>query len=618
MRAELTSIALAAIGSAVLLSTPAAAMYQNYCNGVCGTGVSCTSTPAATGGSNSIQHPQIVPIFWQDPGLSGHQWSAGSNSPTMGQAISQIINVVQSPFAASLTQYGTINGHNGSISRPRMSHQAPTYTGASPLGNGDTTSNYNTADIQAIVNYQITAGLVPQPLGPYDNVFYMVFVAGTATSTDARTNGYTTIGSTAAGTVYTYSYVNSANFGQTLTHEMAEGIVQIWQNVSLSGSCQFLSTMSSGCTKFGSASGISDVCQCNNEAGYGQWASNPATNTADGYQVQSYWSQSDGKCVIPEDWGELIQNTGSGWTFAGGNSPSQMYGGAGGVVTTHADSPYFWNGSSWTQLANIQGVAYAAGGGHIAAIQQDSSQAVRWQNIGGSWNSLPVLNITVANYPNPMPLTSVMVADASGGAVAVTAATGEVYAWDWNAGAWVDLQGNCDHVLADGSDLLCTSLSSRHAIYDYAGYQFGTTGTTWTRLASTSYPMVQIVTSPELAAYFGVIPAGTMNLYFATNNEVAVGAIGASGLEWGTSFASGATFFDASYSSQYVDSWTYASSVWSDTGSAAIGRLASGKYEFATYCSGSLPCVSYCKDPDTQCLTNSDCCSNYCSGNVCY
>jgi hypothetical protein len=155
-----------------------------------------------------------VPIFWEDSNLL--QWSSGTNDPQMAGALGQLLNLVNSPWSAGLTEYGPLDF--GSIARPRMATEAPIFSGPAP-STGDTTANFVTADIMDIIDYEVAVGHVPPPLPDLDDVVYVVFIPGSSVAIDCGYNGCNGLKTTGATTNYAWEYVNSANFGQALAHE---------------------------------------------------------------------------------------------------------------------------------------------------------------------------------------------------------------------------------------------------------------------------------------------------------------------------------------------------------------------------------------------------------------
>jgi hypothetical protein len=109
------------------------------CNGVDG------GTPTISAGHGLIQHPEFVLIFWQDSGPSGNQWTngnTGNGGPTMTQIVGDVLSLTNSPYFATLSNYGG----NGLIARPRMAATVPLVTGT------PSTSSRNGATCSAILN----------------------------------------------------------------------------------------------------------------------------------------------------------------------------------------------------------------------------------------------------------------------------------------------------------------------------------------------------------------------------------------------------------------------------------------------------------------------------------
>jgi hypothetical protein len=183
--------------------------------------------------------------------------------------------------------------------------------------------------------------------------------------------------------------------------------------------------------------------------------------------------------------------------------------------------------------------------------------------------------------PYPTPVTQVTLTSAPAGAIVVIDPTGQVWAYAFQLGSWVVLHAHCDQVTAYGEDLLCSTGVTRRYIYDYAGSQFGTAGTTWTFQQYVADPIVQIVSSSDNSQTYGWVQAGELELWGNQRDAYE-----------GTEFASFATTYDG-WQSRYEslqplrEYWYDESNgyvyYWNDTG--PVGRLVSGKYIYGTSCS---------------------------------
>ena len=160
-------------------------------------------------------------------------------------------------------------------------------------------------------------------------------------------------------------------------------------------------------TNCGGNNQVADVCQC-------------GTEYQNGIFLGAYWSAQHQTCIIPESWGELEVNAGSGWAAPQGDILiQQASGGAGGVVATFAsnsnspgsyDSAYFYNGSEWLgywdHYPTLHGVASAigtggaevvAGGNNVVSIPNDPGSGVEYYDLTRQvWTNLGLPPITLA------------------------------------------------------------------------------------------------------------------------------------------------------------------------------------------------------------------------------
>jgi hypothetical protein len=482
---------------------------------------------------------------------------------------------------AGLNQYA---GPGGYIARPRFSGFAPIYTGLSPLNNP--TTHYSIEDAIAIINSEINAGLVPPPIQyAYngetitDDVIYMVLVPQSHVITSGSC--YLADGCNAQvqdDNNRSYMAVVLGNYPEQLGHEFSEAITH-WQGVQITNNC----LDSPGLQQ------IADYCTC--------FTAGTGTGTLDGAQtVQSYYSAADGACIIPESWGPLQYHTqpGEGWLDSHVNFP-QYSGGAGGVVA--ADEGYgvwFFRASSgtWTSMGpTVDPSELAAAGARAALLPMDTAQQVQYAVTGStSWYELPFLpSVECASgvaCPSPTPITRLVMTSAYGGSWAATDPTGEV--WGWTGTSWANLNLRCDDLTAYNGDLLCSTGTLRHLIYDYPASHFQNGGG-WTLFQNVTYPIVQLVSSPDdTLGQYGWIQGGEQILYDNLGN-IYNGSEFASFSETDSPYKGG-----IQQQSSLIEWWLNSSnqrSGWGESG--PVGCLVSGAAVYSTYCSGLTSTCSY-------------------------
>jgi len=561
--------------------------------------VGTTPTPLA---GNGVQHPEIVLIFWEDE-VSGPVWSQGhdkkGNPPsiTYGQIVGSALSLVNTPFFASLSQYGTNVGINGpiTITAPRLSPMAPIWTTAAPHG-GNTGSFNKEQDVTSIINKEISNGAVPGVPQPLDDMLY-VFIPppGTGASDCVAAGPGTFVSCNDTGGSANFNgqpYVRilignpsgsptTGNVGQSLSHEITEAIAG-WSGTSVTG-----------CTDNGKpvVVGVCDWCGCLQE-------------TQNGVKVQAYWSQVDKACVIPEAWGNLEVNHSfynfeygsvapqNGWAAPPGDFPMrQIYGGAGGVIATGTDDNlYYYNDSAgtWYSTGGGQGSEFAAAGDHVLRLPLDTSLGPSWYSVStNTWHPLPPLS----NGPT----TSAVVVNSKGGVLVVTDRYGQPWSWDWNIPKWVRIGGPGDQFVASGGSLLGLTPDHR-GVFEYPGSEFGTTGQNWSGQPLSVGPIASIVAGPEngLGRYWGVVPHGDTSLYYQGTDRL-VRSVNPPypSMEWVASAAAGG-FLSMDTGQQFVHDWEYVppnppfDSYWNTLDAyGPAGRLVAGSAMYLTDCAGT-------------------------------
>jgi hypothetical protein len=539
-------------------------------------------------GSNMKQHPQIVPIFWEDQGVN--QWSKGTAKPSMGSLLGQLLTLVNNPWWAAWNQYATVNGFTGMIGHPRISTVTPVYATQKGLTNADgsaaTTSHFDTTAIEQIIYYEQQNLYVPRslPVPSDDDVVYVVLVPNNQTATDCGSNGcnwsfgsYNGANRNAdySGNRPPIAFVNNVdNF--TLSHELAEAIVSVGQGVALNG-CQ---TDSKGQEI---NLGISDIC----DACYNQTSGWTPVSQYNGLAVQPYWSPADNQCVIPDKWGNLEISQGAGWSQTT-LIPRQMAGGGGGLVVTSQHNVPYWvtSATSFVEMStSIAGSEWAAGGTWVAGLGLDTSQSIHaWSTSTQSWaGSFPAVP-TRAGYPNPMPLTGIYVT--SGSNIVVTDAVGDVWAYDpFAGGVWNDLHVGCTEVAAQDANLLCVGMN-RNQMWSYPGSNFAVSSAVWNFIGQLNFNVMGIVATSEPASSWAVIKEGTDTLWEQGNIQVGSGN---GGVEWAISpDAADEEFTFLSHPGRNSYAEYRLRGAWQQVHlGGAMGRLVSGNYGYGTICNGT-------------------------------
>lgn len=564
----------------------------------------CTS-PGVTSNSplTEAQHPEIVLIFWEDS-VSGPVWSQdhdNNNNPppvTYGQWIAWTLSLVNGPYFAGLSQYGSpgdLTNTGGGISPPRMSPMAPIWNTAAPSGGN--TGNFFKSDVQSIIEQEILNGAVPNIPQPLDDMLYVVIPPPGDSANDCLNGGCndTVTFQNANNNLWYVRIIIGNPFGggpgQTLSHEVTEPIAG-WAG-----------TVMTGCTDNGRTSQSIGVGICD-------WCGN-VQETQNGVKVQAYWSQVDQACIIPEAWGNLLVNHDVnlspptfGWAAPPNDFPMrQIYGGAGGVIGTGADDNlYYYNdgAGAWYQTGGGPGSEFAAGGDSILQLPTDTSQGASWYSVTtNTWHSLPPL-------PNG-PITSVAVVNTEDGVLVVTDRFGQPWLWDSTISQWVVIGGPGDQFIASGGNLLGLTVD-HFGVWEYPQSEFmddfstrivrpgpGNIGTKWVRQDMSVGQVAEIVAGPEdnAGVYWGVVPYGGSALYYQGNARVGGGD---NSRDWVASAEAGG-FLSMDTGTQDVFKNYFAPAqppsstigTWSETGVyGPAGRLVGGTAMYVTACNGGF------------------------------
>jgi hypothetical protein len=449
--------------SCVFLATPSANAH-NWAPATCanGCGASCTPcTPTFTASNGSPQHPEIAYIFWES--LAKKQWTTGTNvAHTYSQEIGFLLSLVNDgPYWSKIAP--------NQIAPPRLAPYATIFQGNvdtahncygnCPQGDNPDTG-FTKGDLDALINYSIAHGQLPFPQ-PNDNSIYVVFVPtfGSTNKAGCGDCNFTNCDNTAHKDPGVCDSGNGAKYNGTpytvifglgdydgMSHELVEAMA----------SYEGINTTNTNCGG-GGGTQIADMCGCGEE-------------TVNTFRIASYYSTTDGECVVPESWGEVWQDPNeSGWTQTPNSFPvRQAYGGSSGVVATDVteaadgsgNAVHFYNGSSWSGFGK-GGSQFAAGGGIIAGITLDAKFGVNYfRTSTGRW-------APPAGGPNGQPVTGVTVT--SNGIIVATDPSANAWYFDPSNPGWhLILSAPWDQVIAGGSGIWALH-PAHNALYNWSG-----------------------------------------------------------------------------------------------------------------------------------------------------
>jgi hypothetical protein len=550
------------------VASSATALQSGTCNG-------CVPQLQPSQWNNAVIRPEIAIGFW---GNNSSVWAAGgSASPSRTQIISGTMSLVNSPYFASLGQYGG----SGLIDWPRLAPFASVYTGNAP-DSFDTTSFFQKGDIINIINDRISVGAFPQPAGV--NMIYVIFVPSGSAAADCPFNGCNGQGFYTDGSAYRYAVVGGNTF-VTLTHELVEAI-SAYENVNVTG-C-------------GAGVGqIADVC---NNTVSGVQCSQQGTQNLVG--VQLYWSQSDGACVAPEFTGGAVVQDGYNWEWVGQLGVRQMYGGAGGIAYTNSgdDTAWFGYGGSVGWQIGGQNAILAPGGSVVASLGAstssgcpnggtclDETAGIGNYNLAGRyWTGLglppPVWDSAAA--------TGLLVT--SGGMTIAPDEFGEPWCWTSRTG-WVNFGGNigqADQYAVYAGGVMALSLDHKRVYYYTGGCS---PGATWAQASSPSMPQMNSIIANSDSWAWGVT-VGEEFLPYAQplQNEYQLFSGQQYAVTQGQGDPYGVSFMGMRLGKNDVYGETNTSTPWESLGYGPVPRMVSGREAYVAGCLGPAPaCVSF-------------------------
>jgi len=224
------------------------------------------ATTLVDNGGPILTNVHVQLIFW------GTEW-AGSPTPSATQVTNAVSNILAGPYMSALSQYRNV-GRGSLVGTTVVSTSNPPNN---PFSNGDV-SNF--------ISGLIGAGTVPNP-STDSQLFYCVIMPRGYNSTQAGVIGEHTFFTTAGVNAHFAWATNNGSPGNELSsvtiifsHELVESATDPEGSafqVNAPGFCAPSPT--SWCE-------IGDNCQAN-------------TGTVNGVAVQSYWSQRDMACIIP-------------------------------------------------------------------------------------------------------------------------------------------------------------------------------------------------------------------------------------------------------------------------------------------------------------------------------
>jgi hypothetical protein len=301
-----------------------------------------------TGGGRVLVHPEIALTFW------GSQW-VGPQRGRSAQIVGAVQDIVNGPYLAMLNQYGGI-----ALGRVVP---AVNYSTATPPPTA-----FHDANVTAMLDADLAAGSLPPP-SPFADLVYVDVLPQGSSSVDhpacemlapcVEYHGFSYQGAN----VYWIWVIDdggeltgSASVSSLIARELVDTVTNPEGN--------------------GFTPGIG--ARCHGQGGI-----------QNGHSLPAYWSDADGRCLLPSAWFNVWQYNGApdNWTQIGGYV-RQIYAGADGLVATdtndmamlYSGTPMVWNG------VGDAGSMFAVGKDSILALTIDTSAVMRYD--GSQWSRI--------------------------------------------------------------------------------------------------------------------------------------------------------------------------------------------------------------------------------------
>jgi hypothetical protein len=234
-------------------------------------GVAGAAGSFSNGGGRLLGAIRVHLIFW------GSTWNAlPAPTPTVGECTNAVLTILASDYMNSLSQYGVGHGSLGSVT------VVADAVGGSPAS---PPNPFTDDDVWGLVEHLRAAGRIPAgDIGNTGQGLYLVVMpTGVAASNPGviGEHSYYWFGSPATNVPFAWVTQNSLDlFSEVFSHELVEACTDPegtgWTSVTACG------------TGHGGWCEIGDVCQGD-------------TARVNGVLVQRYWSNSDARCVVPDD-----------------------------------------------------------------------------------------------------------------------------------------------------------------------------------------------------------------------------------------------------------------------------------------------------------------------------
>ncbi|HET8934304.1 MAG TPA: hypothetical protein VFN67_12730 [Polyangiales bacterium] len=385
-------------------------------------------------GGPVLKHPDVILLFW------GAAWTT-SQQVTPGQVGGALQHMLAGPYYANLNQYGelaypSLNWISIDASTPVPDH-AP-----------------SADEVKRYINARLEAGTAPAVGG--DQIYVVVLPPGALPNGSLGERGKGGF----KGTSYRYAWVassQSVNDAHSATYSITRHVIHSMSNPE-----------GDGWLEADSGKELVDVCG---------WT------TISGVAHPQYWSNAEGRCVVPREYGLLLRYDGkpNAWTPIWKNVRMATCGGFGLVATDATDNIFKFNGQpdNWTQIG-LQGAQHVVGPDTVYGLTPDLSAIFQYTGTGTSWVRIgsQSINMYVGGF----------------GVFATEIGSNNLKKWSGSGTEWTDY-GGPGSSFAVGADFIAG------ASPDHSGVFRSTASINWAQIKTTGVNMLYSSgTSRHLAA----------------------------------------------------------------------------------------------------------------------
>ena len=374
-------------------------------------------------GGPVLKHPDVILLFW------GSAWST-SQQLTPGQIGGALQHMIAGPYFANLNQYGelvypTLNWISIDASTAGPDH-AP-----------------SADEVTSYINSRLDARAAPDVGG--EQLYVVVLPPGAVPNGSLGERGKGAY----KGAGYRYAWVassQSVNDSHSATYSITRHVIHSMSNPD-----------GNGWLDADSGKELVDVCG---------WT------TISGVAHPQYWSNAEGRCVVPREYGLLLRydRNPNAWTPVWSRVRMAACGGFGLVATDGTDNIFKYNGQpdNWTQIG-LQGAQHVVGPDTVYGLTPDLSAIYRYTGTDTNWVRIgsQSINMYVGGF----------------GVFATEIGSNNIRKWSGSGTTWTDF-GGPGSSFAVGKDFIAG------ASPDHSGVYRSTASVNWAQIKTSGVNML--------------------------------------------------------------------------------------------------------------------------------